>query len=196
MDSALSFDPDLHIYRTGGVVLPSVTQVLAEMYDFKFVKPEVLKAAGEFGTAVHLVCELFDKNDLEYSSLDTALLPYLTAWKRFLSETSASVLEIERRYHHKAMGFAGTIDRLLEIDGKKVLVDIKTVSSLSPVVGIQLGAYERLILDNTEYTGLSRAAVQLCANGTYKYRMYADPMDWAAFASLICLKNWRLKNAA
>lgn len=196
MDSPLDFDPGDHVYSVGGVVLPSVTQILSSMYDFKFVDPEVLQRAAVFGTAVHRVCELHDLDDLVMDSVDAALLPYLQAWQRFLREKHVKVLEVEKRYHHRAMGFAGQLDRLLLVDHCKVTTDIKTVSTLHPAVGIQLAAYERLLLANTDHQDTKRAAVQLCGDGTYRYRMYADPMDWPAFASLLTLKNWRQKYAA
>lgn len=191
----LDFDPDTHVYMAGGAVLPSVTQLLRPLYDFRFVDPEVLKAAGVFGTAVHRVCELFDLDDLVMDSVDDALMPYLDGWRLFLSETGAKVLQVEARYHH-SLGFAGTLDRVLAIKQDNVLADIKSVSKLSPVVGIQLAAYQALLAENTDYRTVKRSAVQLCPDGTYRYRLYRDPMDWPAFVSLKTLQNWRTKHAA
>jgi hypothetical protein len=192
----LDFDPDTHTYRAMNVVVPSVTQILAPMYDFKFVDPDVLQRAADFGTAVHKACELRDLKDLDEGSLHPALAPYLRAWERFLSEKRVNVLEVEKRYYDPSLGFAGTIDRLLEIDGAPVLADIKTVSKLHANVGIQLAAYERLINTNTTFKRIKRAAVQLCPDGSYRYRTYHDAFDWPAFASLLTLHNWRIKNAA
>lgn len=192
----LDFDPDTHTYMVGNSVLPSVTSIIAPMYDFRYVDAETLHAAGKFGSAVHLVCELYDRDDLVMDSVDPALLPYLNAWRRFIAEMQVEVLQVEQRYHHAALGYAGTLDRLLLIQRAKVLADIKSVSVLSPAVGIQLAAYEKLLVSNTEHLQTKRAAVQLCGDGTYRYRMYADPMDWPAFVSLLTLKNWRQKNAA
>lgn len=192
----LAFDPDTHSYTVDGVALPSVTQVLAPLYDFRYVDRDVLKAAADFGTAVHRMCELHDVDDLVEDSVDPALEPYLVAWQRFLRETRAEVLQVEQRYHHPLLRFAGTLDRLLKIDGAPVLVDIKTVSSLSAAVGVQLAAYEHLLAENTPHQGVRRAAVRLCGDGTYRLKFFTDAMDWPTFASLLTLQNWRRKHAA
>lgn len=192
----LEFEPDTHVYKAGGRVLPSVTSIIAELHDFRHVPAETLKAAAEFGTAAHRMCELYDQDNLDMQSVSPALLPYLTAWQRFLSETRATVLEVEKQYHHKTMYYAGTLDRLLLIDGQKVLADIKTVSRLSPVVGIQLAGYQGLLADNAGRFDVVRAAVQLCGDGTYRFQTYTDAMDWPVFVSLLTLQTWRKKYAA
>ncbi len=192
----LDFDPDTHVYKAEGVVIPSVTGIIAGLNDFRFVDPDVLHASAAFGTAVHRMCELYDQDNLDMDSLSPALLPYLTAWQRFLIETNALILEIEQRYFHKSLGYAGTLDRLLQINGRKVLVDIKTVSRLSPVVGIQLAAYQNLLAANTEHVYVDRAAVRLLDDGTYRFQMYTDVTDWPVFVSLLTLHSWRRKHAA
>lgn len=192
----LAFEPDSHTYSVSGMVLPSVTQVLQPLQDFRFVDDATLRAAASFGTAVHRVCELYDQDDLVMDSVDRPLVPYLEAWCRFLSETRAKVLQVEQRYHHRSLGYAGTLDRLLEIDGARVLADIKSVSRLSAVVGVQLAAYATLLENNTEHKEVKRAAVQLCPDGTYRLRFYEESMDWPTFLSLLTLHNWRKKHAA
>lgn len=192
----LEFEPDTHVYKVDGRVLPSVTGIISTLYDFRYVDPAVLQAAADFGTAVHRMCELYDQDNLDLDSLSPALLPYLKAWQRFLSETRATVLEVEKQYHHKTLGYAGTLDRLLRIDRKKVLTDIKTVSRLSPAVGIQLAGYEGLLIHNCGREDVVRAAVQLRGDGTYRFQVYADPMEWPVFVSLITLQTWRRKYAA
>lgn len=192
----LEFDPEGHVYRHEGKVVPSVTQVIGSLYDFRYVDPATLAAAAEFGTAVHRLCELFDLDNLDMDSVSPALLPYLDAWRRFLAETRATVLEVEKRYCHSNMGYAGTIDRLLSIGRRPVLADIKAVSRLNPAVGIQLAGYQGLLAANTGHVQVDRAAVQLCGDGTYRFMMYRDPMDWPVFVSLLTLNTWRKKHAA
>lgn len=192
----LEFDPENHVYKHEGAIVPSVTGIISSLYDFRYVDPDTLAAAAEFGTAVHVMCELYDLDNLNMQTLSPALLPYLAAWQRFLSETNATVLEVEKRYHHPLMGYAGTLDRLLLIDKKLVLTDIKTVSRLSPAVGIQLAGYQHLLVSNTDYMYVERAAVQLRDDGTYRYQTYSDPADWPVFVSLLTLHSWRRKHAA
>jgi hypothetical protein len=192
----LEFEPEAHVYKVDGRVLPSVTGIISSLQDFRYVAPDVLHAAAEFGTAVHKLCELHDQDNLDMRSVSPALLPYLDAWKRFLSETGAVVLEVEKQYHHKMMGYAGTLDRVLLIKKKKVVTDIKSVSRLSPAVGVQLAAYQNLLSANSAYVCNDRAAVQLRDDGTYRYQPYTDPTDWPVFVSLLTLHTWKKKYAA
>ena len=57
----LTFDPEKHIYRLDGFIIPSVTQVMKPLSDEKYkdVDQEVLDAAAKRGTAVHSACEFF-----------------------------------------------------------------------------------------------------------------------------------------
>ncbi len=193
----LEFDPDAHVYKHDGRVVPSVTGIISSLYDFRYVDPDTLSAAAEFGTAVHRACELRDLNTLDVESLSSPLVPYLAGWERFLSEMRVKVLQVEKQYLHRTMGYAGTIDRLLEIDGKHWLADIKAVSRLTPPVAIQLAGYQGMLAaNNPEYAKAGRAAVQLRADGTYMFKTYSDPMDWPVFVSLLTLHSWRKKNAA
>ena len=46
------------------------------------------------------------------------------------------------------LGFAGTLDRVVEIEGEKILLDIKTSNSIQPTHWLQLSAYNELIKEN------------------------------------------------
>lgn len=192
----LEFEPDSHVYTFGGEIVPSVTGIISGLYDFSFVDRATLSAAADFGTAVHRACELRDLQNLDMDSLAPPLVPYLAAWERFLAETNATILEVEKRYHHSMMGYAGTLDRVLEINRRIVLVDIKTVSRLTPAVGVQLAAYQHLLTSNTLHRSVDRAAVQLKGDGTYSFRQFTDPTDWPVFVSLLTLNTWKRKHAA
>ena len=43
------------------------------------------------------------------------------------------------------LGFAGTLDRIIELDGEMILMDIKTSNSLQPTHWLQLAAYNQLL---------------------------------------------------
>ena len=49
----LTFDAEKHEYRWNGQLVPGVTSILEPLTDFSFVPPDVLRAAQDFGTAVH-----------------------------------------------------------------------------------------------------------------------------------------------
>jgi hypothetical protein len=184
----LTFDPIKHEYRDiDGRVVPSVTQILAPLNNFDAVHPDVLAAAQQFGTAVHRACELYDLGTLNIASLDPALLPYLDAWRRFKKDHSTVWHKVEYRLHHQAMGYAGTPDRLGEVEGDMAVVDIKTGTALMPSVGPQLAAYAHAY--SRDARAIKRYAVRLHEGG-YEVQWYTDPLDWTTFASLLTLRTF------
>lgn len=184
--SGLTFDEATHTYRYNGVVVPGVTTILSPLSDFRFVKPEVLRAAADFGTAVHLACELDDKGELDEDALDPSLVPYLAGWRKFSADHDVQWDLIEHQVHHKTLGYAGTLDRLGRVKGLATVLDIKSSAQLYPSVGPQLAAYQQA----SEKPSVQRMAVQLKADGTYTAKTYTDPSDWPVFASLLTLRTW------
>lgn len=183
----LTFDADKHEYRFAGKVIPSVTQILAPLSNFGAVHPDVLAAAQQFGTAVHLACELDDLGQLDLAALDPALVPYLEGWRAFCADYAVKWDAIESRIFHAPMGYAGTLDRAGLVKGKQAIVDIKSGATLMPSVGPQLAAYAQA------YSPIGRAmdryAVRLFPNG-YEVKQYFSPTDWPVFASLITLRSF------
>jgi hypothetical protein len=51
----------------------------------------------------------------------------------------------EQNYVSAELGYAGTIDRVMQVDGRLLLVDIKTSGSVWPAYWLQLAAYRRLL---------------------------------------------------
>ncbi len=186
MTTGLTFDEATHTYRYNGIVVPGVTTILSPLTDFSRVPPHVLRAAADFGTAVHLACELDDLGTLDVESLDPALAPYLAAWRKFSSEHEVEWTLIEQPVYHKALGYAGTLDRLGRVKGLATVLDIKSSAQLYPSVGPQLAAYQQA----AEHPTVQRMAVQLKSDGTYTAKTYTDPTDWPVFASLLTLRTW------
>lgn len=192
----LTFDEDAHQYRYDGVVKPSVTQVLSKLHDFSLVPKDVLAAACERGTAVHLLCQYHDEGDLDQSSVGE-YRGYLDAWIKFCADYAANWTGIEARGDSKRYGFAGTYDRrgmFGAIPGLWI-VDLKTAKQAHPVWGMQLSAYRAMVAEtDPNYALARRASVQLKLDGTYKFIEWCDPEDWTAFLSLIQISNWSAKH--
>ena len=185
--TVLTFDAEKHEYRVDGKVVPSVTQILRPLMDFSFVKPDVLEAAANFGTAVHRACELDDLGELDPDSLDPALDPYLAGWRKFCREHECQWEAIEKTVLHGSMRYAGTLDRAGTVKGVGSIVDLKSGSSLMPTVGPQLAAYARAY--DTQGALMQRLAVRLYPGG-YELKAYTDPSDWPTFASLVTIRQF------
>ena len=184
----LFFDPIRHEYWDGSRLIPSVTQILQPLTDFSHVNADVLRAAQDFGTAVHRACELDDLGELDIHALDPELAPYLAGWRKFSSEHRVKWTAIEYRVYDKAMGYAGTLDRVGLVDDCNAMLDIKSGSSLFPATGPQTAAYSHAFAPLAG-RAFKRFAVRLFPNG-YELKQYSDPLDWAVFASLVTLRSF------
>lgn len=183
--SSLVFDPEKHQYRYGGVVVPSVTQVLSILQDFSQIDPGTLEWKANLGTQVHAATELDDSDNLgEY---DQQIGGYIEAWRRFKRETGFRPVHIEQKVFHKKHMYAGTLDRIGVMGSKNVLVDIKTTSVINlATVGPQTAAYA----EAWGFHGM-RFVVQLKPDGKYKLEPCKNKMDFQVF--LNCLNLWRWK---
>ena len=188
---------DEHIYRYDGATVPGVSEILqsAGLVDFSAIPSERLKAAQRFGTAVHRACELADRETLDESSLDPALLPYLTGWEIFRQEYELSFTAIEAQLYSPLYRFAGTIDRIgkWRIDDSPLIIDIKSGVD-SPVISIKMAAYELLARGALGIKGkIRRLAVYLNDRGGYKIQEYKEKNDSMVFLSCLSVYNWRKK---
>jgi hypothetical protein len=154
---------DARFYRDeNGVFVPSVTTIL-EAYPkdaafYQWLKnngqdsDELRDKAAERGTAVHSLTEAYD-NGSEVSLLNDDGRPgwKLGEWAMFeryveFSQRFSPVIKMnEQNYVSAELGYAGTIDRVMQVDGRLLLVDIKTSGSVWPAYWLQLAAYRRLL---------------------------------------------------
>lgn len=185
----LQFIEEGHIYLLDGIEIPSVTQIIAPLYDFEGISVARMEYASKRGTAVHRATELHDMDDLDEATLDPVIVPYLEAWKLFVAENKVTITACEQRLAHPTMKYAGTLDKLASFDSSDWVIDVKATAALSPAIGVQLAGYAGL-LNGTE----RRGAVQLRKDGTYKLQEYTSRSDWPTFLSLLTIYNWRKNN--
>lgn len=183
----LTFDAGTHVYRYGGRVVPSVTQVLDQLNDFSDVHPDRLEAARIRGSHVHAMIDLDNRGELDEASVDEAYLPYLEQWRLFLRESGFQVTASEMRVFHSKLRYAGTCDTLIGHNSSWVL-DIKT-GAVPRTVGAQLAAYQHA-MDPKPRRRLCLALTP----GNYQLHECKDLSDFALFQS--CLNIWRFKHAA
>lgn len=136
---------------------------------------------------MHFACQLHDEDDLDESSIEDDVAPYLAAYRRFLAETRASVIANERRVFDPIYRYAGTLDRVMAIDGARWLVDLKTSIATPIITGPQTAGYLRALADPTV---TRRAALRLRPDGTYRLDALNDPNDWSVFLSALTLHRY------
>ena len=162
MLNELNFDPETHTYTVNGRRLMSVTQALALVDDRRINSSWYL----DRGRLVHLACEYLDRDELDEDTVAPEIRPYLEAYKKFREETSFKPDLIELRLSHLTYLYAGTLDRIGDLNGNHILIDLKS-GAPARVDELQLAAY-------FELARVNNIPVKKCFdlylhdNGTYK----------------------------
>ena len=176
---SLRFDPDSHLYRVDGIIVPSVTQVLEDVgiVDYSRLPGSTREMALRRGSAVHAACHYDDEGDLDETQLAEEILPYLRAWRKFCASVCWKWDRIEFRSHNAKYGYCGQLDRAATIPGKsaQVLLDIKT-GVAQHWTRYQVAAYAAFFENPRAYL---RMAVELHKDETFKVHEYPG-RDWAA----------------
>ena len=191
-----------HVYRNvSGLRVPSATQALAfvGLVDFSRVAPDVLQRKRLIGIATHAACEFIDspeKGELDWGTVDEAVVPYVIAYENFCSEMQFKAEAIEEAGVGKVFGMevGYRIDRRGMLGGIPAIVEIKTAYKEEVSWPLQLAAYEmfspKLDPKKTTYKNYLRLAVQLKKNGQYKVcGPYEKPTDQKHFLSALSL-SW------
>lgn len=193
----IEFDEASHTYTLGGVVMPSVTQVLAPLSDFSKVPRHVLERARQRGTAVHRACELYLLGDLDETSLDEEIAPYYYQFRRFLRESGFRPAKSELRVWSGRYGYAGTLDLAGELGKKQVLIDLKTPIQMPRSTGPQTAAYEaayREIEDINPRKRIHRYGLKLRPE-KYDLVPFTNDDDMGVFLALLTVHRWKEKAA-
>lgn len=186
----IDFDPEAHAYQIDGQPVINVTGVLDDLERF-WCAPEILERARLFGSAVHTMTELYDQDDLDETTLDNALVPYLNGYKRFLDAVNPKIEHIELRVGSKRYGYAGTLDRVMKFGRglPRCMLDIKS-GARPKTVGLQTAAYADA-LDETYGIQVSRRyCLQLMPND-YRLHRCDDPLDLNIWRAALITYNWK-----
>ena len=152
---------DNRFYELNGNFYPSVTTILqAYPKDAGFYKwlkdvgndaDAVRDAAGERGTTVHKLTELYDDGmEVSLVSEDGRLNFSMQEWamfERYVNFRNRFPLEIlasEMQLISQTFEEAGTLDRYIILNGKRMIIDIKTSNQVYDHYWLQLAAYKRM----------------------------------------------------
>ena len=144
------FDEERHLYRCSeGIVRPSSTQVfdILGMSDFSNVTAEKLAWKREYGNAVHAASLYMVTSDLDWDSLDEAIIPAVTGIEQFLKKHEFVCEAAEERKIRTLCGmkYGTTLDYkgtlLYHGVRKHAIVDWKTGTKPEPTWTWQVGSY-------------------------------------------------------
>jgi len=102
------------------------------------------------GTELHSAAEALALGQ-PVQQVDTAILPYVEQYRRFLTEHEPAFLLAEAPVYSLTYNYAGTLDAVIELGGQRLVADIKTTDKLPdaqsrppyPEAALQLCAYRR-----------------------------------------------------
>lgn len=144
------FDESKHLYRNPkGTIVPSTTQVFSilGMSEFDSVPKDVLEWKRNYGLAVHKAIELLMLDDLDWDSVDDAIIPAVTGLEMFLKKMEFVCDGAEVKMVHTLFGmeYGLTVDLkgtvLYHSKRRNAVIDLKSGVKCSPTWKWQLGGY-------------------------------------------------------
>lgn len=157
-------DTRFYLTETGNYV-PSVTTILdcypkpPSFYDWlKKVGEDadtIRDEAGDRGSTVHKLTEQYDAGeeinliDQETGKIDYKLIEWamLERYVEFRRRFEFEVIHSELNLISDKLGFAGTLDRVINFRGRILIIDIKTSNSLYDHYWLQMAAYKELLAE-------------------------------------------------
>lgn len=160
--------------------------------------------AGNRGSIVHQLTERYDageeinmmdnEGNISFKLLEWAMFE---RYVDFRSNHPLKVIHSETNFVSAALGYAGTLDRVVEMNGKTILLDIKTSNAIYPFYWLQLAAYEKLITESYGYNPIEEVGI-LWLNAKTKTRGKAGDiqgMGWQLITKDNTDKEWDLFQA-
>lgn len=137
----LEYDDESHTYIVDGVIVPSVTQILAVKFGNKYAEIDAatLQRAAERGTAIHEAIETYCKTGIESAIREVHNFRFLQKHYGFnVLENETPIIIIDKSIPKAA----GRLDLVLEIKGETALADVKTTATLDKeYLAYQLNLY-------------------------------------------------------
>lgn len=148
----INFDEENHIYTVYGKEVPSVTQILKEVFPNKYegIPYEILEKKAQYGTDLHKYIEVIEKKKPKkplayikrYFNPDIYQEESIKQYLKIKEEYNIEVLANEKMVFYQ-LYYCGTLDMLAKVNGKLAIIDIKTTAELDELyVSYQNSLYE------------------------------------------------------
>jgi CRISPR/Cas system-associated exonuclease Cas4 (RecB family) len=182
----MHFDPLTHTYTDGGVTLPSVTTLIEIELGLDNSWYARYPDAAKRGTAIHEATALIDRGEMVVDDFDEWMGAYLDGWMLFKIDTGFEPHIVERIVGGAELGYAGTVDRVGQIQGVTWVLDIKT-GQPQKWHPLQTAAYALAIEELVEGE-IHRGCVYLNGKGKYKLKEHENVADYSAWNIMM---GWR-----
>lgn len=155
--------------------------------------------AAERGTIVHNILERIDlpiskilkpnRGDIYINFVDEEFIIHaLQGYFRWVKDYQPKTIASELFVLNEKDGYAGTIDRVCEINGELWIVDFKTSKAIYRDYGLQLKAYEKAFGKKCRMAVLQ---LGLPTKKGYKFKELKEP--YYAFLAVKTVFDWNMK---
>ena len=195
--AAIHFDPTTHVYTTDdGTTVPSVTQRIRRAGLLgpaaQFYSPE----SADRGTAIHLACEHRDQGRDVSAFLKGEFGGFLTSYIKWCEAMEPVWTSIETPKYSPRYQTAGTPDRVGTINGRPVVLDLKSGGKAS-WHGVQLSLYS-LIIQDSDIPPRERRRIVLYLRGNGRMAQsveFSSPYDYTQALALIANQSQETPDA-
>lgn len=134
--------------------------------------------AGKRGTRIHQACEALEEGyTLQSTQFSLEEWYKISTFVSWFKETKPKLIQMEFPVFSKKGKYAGRLDRIYEIEGEIIILDLKSSSSLHEQFPLQFASYAKAIEENTDLEVAKTAVLQLGAKNKSGYR-YVEYPNW------------------
>lgn len=154
--------------------------------------------AASNGSLVHAWAESYARSKIENApmpsigeDLPDQVIAGINGFLDFVNSRNVKFLEVERLVYSKEYDYCGLFDALVEIDGKKYVVDWKTSKAIYPGMLAQVAAYRHAFQEETsEMVGTLIVRFDK-ETGEFEYKDISESYesDFAMFTGLVVTKK-------
>ncbi len=185
-----SFNPDQHVYRSGGIRLPGATDVIKSegLIDTGYMTEE----ARWRGKCVHRGIELFVKNELDWDTVDESIIGHLRSFEKLIAVTGFEVVGAEEALFDDAFGCIPDVWGIL--NGFRVVIELKT-GAVPKWAAIQTALQARALRNEGKFDAAKRFGLRLMPDGSLaKLVPFENPADERRALGMVDSFHWKVEN--
>ncbi len=145
------------------------------------------RKAMDRGSTIHSIVEAYKSTGRRIETVPVHLREYAFAFYDFMQDFQVDIIDQEKTLISKEHKIAGTLDMYAGVNGKKMILDIKTGKDIYMEAGLQMSAYAEMLRESD--LEVNEIAVLLLETGkdnkpTGKYKFQTMKEDFDAFLAV------------
>lgn len=148
--------------------------------------------AGDLGTEVHAAFEVISGGG-KLGHVSPTVTPFVRHFDEFCQQWQPEFLFREETLWNSTVGYAGSADAFVKIQGETIVLDFKTGKSVYPEVGLQLSAYrgaEEMLSEGSVPQTTGGAVLHIRPEGWSLIPIKCDEEIFDVFVHMVHVFNW------